>query len=121
MAARDGSAGPVGGARRGRIAVEVACATPEKQLVVSLDVPAGATAAEAVALSGIAERFEDIDVAGGPMGVFSRRLDGKTLPLPGEYVLKPGDRVEIYRPLATDPKQARRARAKSAGRRRTGP
>lgn len=119
MAARDGPA-PADGARRGSIAVEVACATPEKQLVVSLDVPAGATAAEAVALSGIAGRFEDIDVAGSPMGVFSRRLDGRTLPLPEEYVLKAGDRVEIYRPLAMDPKRARRARAKGASRRRAG-
>ena len=45
------------------------------------------------------------------MGIFSKVLDGKNMPGPKEYILKARDRVEIYRPLTIDPKQARLARA----------
>jgi putative ubiquitin-RnfH superfamily antitoxin RatB of RatAB toxin-antitoxin module len=45
------------------------------------------------------------------MGIFSSLLDGKTRAVPREYVLQVRDRVEIYRPLLIDPKQARLKRA----------
>ncbi len=93
------------------IEVEVAYATPEKQQIVTLQVPKGTTAYEAVVKSGIAEEFPQIDIESNSMGIFSEVLDGKKLPLPDEYVLGPRDRVEIYRPLIIDPKQARLARA----------
>jgi len=48
------------------------------------------------------------------MGIFSRPLDGKGRPLPAEYVMSAGDRVEIYRPLLIDPKAARLDRAKTS-------
>ena len=94
------------------ITVEVAYALPEQQLLLSLQVPRGTTAREAVRLSRIAEQFEGLDVEGSPMGIFSRRLNGKDLPLPEDYVLQSRDRIEIYRPLTIDPKQARLTRAK---------
>ena len=93
------------------IEVEVAYATSEKQQIVVLQVPKGTTAYEAVVKSGITEEFPQIDIESDPMGIFSEVLDGKKRPLPGEYVLGPRDRVEIYRPLIIDPKQARLARA----------
>ena len=93
------------------IAVEVAYATPEKQKIIELLVPEGTTARQAVEQSGIDREFPDIDL-NSPMGIFSRPLDGKDLPLPEDYVLSARDRVEIYRPLIIDPKQARLARAK---------
>lgn len=96
------------------IRVEVAYATPERQLIVPLDVPVGTTALEAVRRSNIAAEFSEIDIDKDPMGVFSRPLDGKGRPTPDEYVMSAGDRVEIYRPLLIDPKAARLDRAKTA-------
>lgn len=91
--------------------VEVAYALPQRQRIISLQVPAGCTAYEAVLRSGIVREFPELDPETADMGIFARNLDGKVLPLPKEYRLKPRDRVEIYRPLLADPKAARQARA----------
>ena len=96
------------------LCVEVAYGTPEKQLIVALEVPVGTTAYEAVLLSKIADEFASIDPENDPMGIFSSLLDGKTRAVPKETVLQARDRVEIYRPLLIDPKQARVKRAKIA-------
>jgi putative ubiquitin-RnfH superfamily antitoxin RatB of RatAB toxin-antitoxin module len=95
------------------IRVEVAYATPDQQLIIAVEVPEGCTALEAVEQSGIAERFDTIDIYQDPMGIFSQPLNGKVLPEPSDYILQPRDRVEIYRPLLIDPKQARLNRAKN--------
>lgn len=89
--------------------VEVAYALPERQRLISLEVPEGTSMLEAVRLSGIAGLFEGLDPAAAPMGIF-----GKAEPDPATRVLAEGDRVEIYRPLQVDPKAARRARARRA-------
>ena len=86
------------------IRVEVACALPARQSVETLDVPVGCTAREAVRRSGIAAAFPELDVEQRALGIFSRAVDD-------DHVLVAGDRVEIYRPLLLDPKQARRQRA----------
>lgn len=96
------------------IPVEVAYARPERQRLISLSVTRGCTALEAVQLSGILQEFPEIEPAKARMGVFSNILDGRMKPLPGDYELEAGDRVEIYRPLVLDPKQARLQRAKKA-------
>jgi hypothetical protein len=93
------------------IKVEVAYATPEKQQIISLTVPEGCTAYDAVSESGIVDEFPGINPDKDPMGIFSKPLNGKGQPLPQNYVLQEGDRVEIYRPLQIDPKQARLQRA----------
>ena len=59
------------------IPVEVAYATPERQLIVPVKVPVGTTALEAVKLSNIAVEFSEIDIDKDPMGIFSKPLDGK--------------------------------------------
>lgn len=92
-----------------QIEVEVAYATPEKQLIKSLSVPAGTTALEAVKLSGIENDFEELDVSSSKMGIFSKAFSPKLGP--DKYEMQPGDRVEIYRPLIADPKESRRKRA----------
>jgi putative ubiquitin-RnfH superfamily antitoxin RatB of RatAB toxin-antitoxin module len=97
-----------------RISVEVAYALPQNQRLIEVQVNVGATALDAVLLSGIAGEFPEIDPATANMGIFSKALDGKTLPLPQDYRLKARDRVEIYRPLTIDPKEARLARAQKA-------
>ena len=67
----------------------------------------GATAVEAVKLSGIAAIFPEIDAESIDMGIF-----GKAIKRPADHELREGDRVELYRPLQIDPKQARLNRAK---------
>jgi putative ubiquitin-RnfH superfamily antitoxin RatB of RatAB toxin-antitoxin module len=96
------------------IEVEVAYALPERQLIKRLHVQSGCTALQAVHLSGIAQEFSGLDPDRADMGIFAKNLDGKTLPVPAEYRLKAGDRVEIYRPLVADPKLARQQRAAKA-------
>jgi len=97
----------------GFVSVEVAYATPQKQCIIPLQVRSGTSAYQAVIDSGICSEFPALDPDSDPMGIFSNRLDGKQLPLPAEYQLMDGDRVEIYRPLLIDPKQARLKRAES--------
>jgi putative ubiquitin-RnfH superfamily antitoxin RatB of RatAB toxin-antitoxin module len=86
------------------IEVEVAYAKPEEQVVVRLTVPHGTTLFEAISLSGLLQRFPEINPADLSTGVFG-------VVCKPEQILKAGDRVEIYRPLIHDPKEARRQRA----------
>ena len=88
----------------GRIRVEVVYATRERQVLVALDVEPGCTVEEAIARSGLAGEFPEMRVDPDALGIFSRKV-------PPDHVLSPGDRVEIYRPLVADPKEARRKRA----------
>lgn len=96
------------------IAIEVACALPERQLVVPLQVSHGTTALQAVALAGIAEAFPEIRIEAERIGVYGRLLGIRGLPPAAAYQVCPGDRVEVYRPLLADPKAARRRRAQRA-------
>ncbi len=93
------------------ITVEVAYALPERQRIVELQVPAGTTALEAVRQSGIERLFPEIDLDAVNLGIFSQVLGTKGLPPAAEYRMRERDRVEIYRPLIADPKEARRKRA----------
>lgn len=86
------------------LSVEVACALPEQQRVEALTVPVGCTAREAVRLSSLAQAFPLLDLNSLVLGLFGRRIED-------DHVLADGDRVELYRPLLLDPKEARRQRA----------
>lgn len=90
------------------IDVEVAYALPERQVIVAVRLPGGASVRQAIAASGIVTRFPQIDVAVNAVGVFGRAVHLDT-------PLKAGDRVEIYRPLRVDPREARRRRARGEG------
>lgn len=87
------------------IAVEVACAEPDRQTVVRLDVPAGCTAGEALERSGILVAHPALDAARCRLGIFGREVAR-------EHVLAGGERVEVLRPLAEDPKERRRRLAR---------
>ena len=93
------------------ITVEVAYALPDKQKLIALLVEPGTTAYEAVKRSGISKYFPELDIDTAPMGIFGQALGTKGLASAKQYELQPGDRVEIYRPLQADPKEARRKRA----------
>lgn len=95
------------------ITIEVVYGLPQEQALLVLAVPAGTTAREAVRLSGLAARFPGLDPEHAPLGIF-----GKIEKDPAARVLREGDRVEIYRPLLIDPKEARRLRAERARTRR---
>lgn len=86
------------------ITVEVVYALPGNQMLVELSVVQGTTAREAIAQSGILKGFPQIDPDRQKIGIFGRAVKA-------DVVLKAGDRVEIYRPLIADPKEARRRRA----------
>jgi putative ubiquitin-RnfH superfamily antitoxin RatB of RatAB toxin-antitoxin module len=86
------------------IAVEVAYAKREEQLILKLQVSAGTTLQQAIEQSGILDRFPEIDRSRLKAGVF-----GKLKKL--DQILREGDRVEIYRPLIADPKEVRKQRA----------
>jgi putative ubiquitin-RnfH superfamily antitoxin RatB of RatAB toxin-antitoxin module len=87
------------------IEVEVVYAMPRTQTVVTMKVPVGTTAKVAIARSGIAAKHAGVDWDTVAVGIFGKRA-------PLSTVLREHDRVEIYRPLIADPKQARRKRAK---------
>ncbi|OOG28720.1 RnfH family protein [Thioalkalivibrio denitrificans] len=92
-----------------RIAVEVAYARPDVQVIVPVTVPQGATVDDALRASEIVERFPEIDLEKAKVGIFGKLTKRDT-------VLKPRDRVEIYRALIADPKEVRKQRA-AAGKR----
>ena len=96
------------------ISVEVAYALPHKQKIVELLVTPGTTALQAAIKSGLEKEFPGLDVSKAKMGIFGQALGTKGLNPPAEHILQPGDRVEIYRPLVADPKEARRKRAAKA-------
>lgn len=91
--------------------IEVAYALPERQKIIEVLVEPGTTAYSAVLRSKISDYFPDLNVEEAKMGIFGQALGNKGLPPPKEYRLQPGDRVEIYRPLTSDPKEVRRKRA----------
>jgi putative ubiquitin-RnfH superfamily antitoxin RatB of RatAB toxin-antitoxin module len=90
------------------LSVEVAYGTPEKQKVVELAWSPGLTAREAVEQSGLLAEFADINSTMLVLGINQTRVAEA-------HVLRAGDRVEICRPLAQDPRDMRRAALSSGG------
>lgn len=88
------------------LSVEVVLATPEKQLLVTVVVDEGATVADVIAASGIASRFPDLAFTAMPAGIWGK-------PVSKNSAVRDGDRVELYRPLEIDPREARRQRARA--------
>ena len=90
--------------------VEVAYATPEKQVIIPVNLQDDAQLIEAITISGIMYMFPELEKIHDEglfelkVGIFSKPCDL------GQQVVE-GDRIEIYRPLQVDPKDARRQRA----------
>ncbi|NEZ04152.1 RnfH family protein [Wenzhouxiangella sp. XN201] len=91
------------------IHIEVAAALPDRQLLLSMTVPAGTTLAEAVARADLPSRLPGLEVDESRLGIFGRKCRPET-------VLSDGDRAEVYRPLTADPKTIRRELAELARR-----
>jgi uncharacterized protein len=83
------------------ITIEVAAGFSGRQVLVSLKLPPGTTAIEAVRHARLDNRLPGHEVDPKRIGIFGRRCDP-------DRVLEDGDRVEVYRTLKADPKEVRR-------------
>lgn len=81
-------------------------ASPDRQSLKCVPVASGETVADVVARSGLREDFPEFEIDGLALGIWGREVD-RTRPV------KEGDRIEIYRPLEMDPREARRRLALS--------
>lgn len=86
--------------------IEVVYGLPDKQALKKMNVQNGCTAREAVCQSGLDEIFSELDLQTAPLGIFGKSVKDETL-------LRDKDRIEIYRPLLIDPKEARRKRVQN--------
>lgn len=86
------------------LSVQVCYATPQHTFLRGLRVPVGTTLRQAVELSGLLDAVAGIDLEACPVGIYGKKKTLATL-------LREQDRVEVYRPLIADPKDARRRRA----------
>lgn len=87
------------------IKIEVVYARFDQQHLITVEVEESATIEAAIVHSGLLQIFPEIDLTKQKVGVFSKPRE-----LHDQVVM--GDRIEIYRPLLIDPKEARRAKAK---------
>ncbi|HET9032727.1 MAG TPA: RnfH family protein [Dokdonella sp.] len=87
-----------------RVRVEVAYAELQRQFLRALEMPAGATVADALTASGV-EHECAIKLDELRTGIWSKPVDRSR-------VVGDGDRIELYRPLKINPMEARRKRAK---------
>ncbi len=88
-----------------RIAVTVVYARPGLQAVRRVTLEAGSTLSAAIQASGLLQELPEIDLSANRTGVFGR-------PASLDAPLCDGDQVEVYRPLAADPNELRRERAR---------
>ena len=81
--------------------VEFVFAQTDRQVLKTLKVPEGSTVGDVINHSRIENEFPDIDMAGFATGIWGREVSR-------ELRVQAGDRVEIYRPLEIEPREARR-------------
>jgi putative ubiquitin-RnfH superfamily antitoxin RatB of RatAB toxin-antitoxin module len=84
--------------------VEVVFALPERQVLLTVNLSDGATVAEALEVSRIARQFPGENLDALQAGLWGQ-------PVERDRQVKDGDRVELFRPLAMDPREARRLKA----------
>jgi len=89
--------------------ITVVYALPDAVTRLELDLPEGATVAAALDLCRNNETMRELPLEEIATGIF-----GKAVPV--DTGLREGDRVEIYRPLQADPKEARRKRGRKSRR-----
>jgi putative ubiquitin-RnfH superfamily antitoxin RatB of RatAB toxin-antitoxin module len=86
------------------VVAEVVYAQPRRALLFKARVPAGSSVRQAIGACGILDSAPELAGQELVVGIFGQacQLDD---------TVHDGDRIEIYRPLTIDPKQARRQRA----------
>jgi uncharacterized protein len=88
------------------IEVEVVYALPSQQILAKLKVPSDTTLEQVIQLSGITKNFPEIDLSRNRIGIFGKLAQKGT-------IVRPRDRIEIYRTLLIEPKEARRLRVRN--------
>ncbi len=78
--------------------------SPLQQFMIMLQVPSMSTIAMVIQHSGVLTRYPDLDLTKNPVGIYGCQ---KAL----TDTVRSGDRIEIYRPLISDPREIRRQRA----------
>jgi putative ubiquitin-RnfH superfamily antitoxin RatB of RatAB toxin-antitoxin module len=94
------------------VAIEVVFASLEKQEVIQIEVPSGTLIRDGVRLSCIESLFPSYDLLTLSLGVWGEVK-------PEAYVVQSGDRVEVYRLLINNAKDARRRRAETQANRKS--
>lgn len=84
--------------------IEVVFALPDRQVLEEVELADNATVGDVIRASGIARHFPDIEFGQLQAGVWGK-------PVERSYTVRDGDRVELYRPLEMDPREARRLKA----------
>ncbi len=92
--------------RDARLHCEVVYARPDRQWVIPVVLPDGATAIDALRASQLAAHCPEVVPECATLGVFGKVVVA-------HHRLRDGDRVEVYRPLESDPREARRARVRA--------
>jgi putative ubiquitin-RnfH superfamily antitoxin RatB of RatAB toxin-antitoxin module len=81
--------------------VEIVFALRERQELIEAEVGEGATVDDVIAASDLARVFPEVDFTALQAGIWGK-------PVARDKPVRDGDRVELYRPLEIDPKEARR-------------
>jgi putative ubiquitin-RnfH superfamily antitoxin RatB of RatAB toxin-antitoxin module len=84
--------------------IEVAYARVDEQVILELQIPNGSDVEQAIITSGILKQYPEINLDQNEVGIFGKVCNKK-------QHIESGDRVEIYRQLICDPKEARKIRA----------
>ncbi|MCY4330387.1 MAG: RnfH family protein [Endozoicomonadaceae bacterium] len=87
------------------IMVEIIYALPDKLYHYKLMVSAGTTVTQAIEQSDLLTECRNLSLQNISIGIF-----GKKILRPAEHIVEKGDRIEIYRPIITDPKLFRKKR-----------
>lgn len=93
------------------IRIEVVYAAPERQTLLTLNVPLGSRLDEVLQSDKVVEQWPQLNLAEMPVGIFGKLISDRR-----NHLLQGGERIEIYRPLLADPKEVRRLRAAKAAR-----
>ncbi|HEZ6158510.1 TPA: RnfH family protein [Neisseria meningitidis] len=86
--------------------IEIVYGLPDRQVLKTMQLAEGTTVRAAALQSGLDGIFEDLNLHSAPLGIFGKAVKDDTL-------LRDGDRIEVYRPLLIDPKEARRKRVQN--------
>ncbi|PSJ79420.1 RnfH family protein [Neisseria iguanae] len=86
--------------------IEIVYGLPDKQVLKIIQVADGTTIRQAVLQSSLENEFPDLDLHTAKLGIFGKTVKDDT-------VLREKDRIEVYRPLLVDPKEARRQRVRN--------
>lgn len=87
----------------------VAYATRDAQYLWRVELAPAASIADALAAARLQALGVEVPWDEAPVGIFGERRTRADVPVAG-------DRIEIYRPLAHDPREARRARVRQSRR-----